>query len=75
MLKRNGFNINQVIYQANNISKRLCRLNDLFYICYDLVNENYLEKDGLHLTNKGSSLLLNDFINYLNGNVNKAFDQ
>ena len=30
ILKRNRFNINQVIYQVNNILKRLCRLNDFF---------------------------------------------
>ena len=37
-------------------------------MCNDLVNKNYLSKDGLHLTNEKSSLLLNNFINYLNGN-------
>ena len=50
-LKRSGFNINQVIYQVSNILKRICRINDFSYICSDLVNENYLWKDGLHLTN------------------------
>ena len=68
-LKRN-FNIIQVIYQVNNILKRLCRPNDLFYICDGLINENPLWKDVIHLTNEGPSLLLNNFINYLNGNVN-----
>ena len=68
-LKRN-FNIIQVIYQVNNILKRLCRPNDLFYICDGLINENPLCKDVIHLTNEGPSLLLNNFINYLNGNVN-----
>ena len=72
ILKRSSFNINQVIYQVNNILKRLCRINDFSYICNDLVNENYLWKDGLHLTNEGSSLLLNNFINYLNGNGNNS---
>ena len=66
ILKRSSFHINQVIYQVNNILKRLCRINDFSYICNDLVNENYLWKDGLHLTNERSSLLLNNFINYLN---------
>ena len=46
------------------------RLNDFFYKCNDLVSKIYLPKDGLHLTNEGLSLLLNNFINYLNGNVN-----
>ena len=69
ILKRNSFNINQIIYLVNNILKKLCRINDCFYICNDLVNKNYLWKDGLHLTNEGSSLLLNSFINYLIGNV------
>ena len=41
ILKRNSFNINQVIYQLSNILKRLCRINDFFYICNDLVNENH----------------------------------
>ena len=72
ILKRSSFNINQVICQVNNILKRLCRINDFSYICNDLVNENYLWKDGLHLTNEGSSLLLNNFINYLNGNGNSS---
>ena len=70
ILKRNTFNIIQVIYQVNNILKGLCRANDFFYICNGLVNENHLWKNVLHLTNEGSSLLLDNFINYLNGNVN-----
>ena len=43
---------------------------NFFYKCNDLVSNNYLPKDGLHLTHEGLSLLLNNFINYLNGNVN-----
>ena len=70
ILKRSSFNINQVIYQVNNILKCLCRINNFSFICNDLVNENYLWKDGLHLTNEGSSFLLNNFINYLNRNGN-----
>ena len=70
ILKINSFNIIQVIYRVNNISKRLCRRNDFFYICNGLVNENHLWKDVLHLTNEGSSLLINNFISYFNGNVN-----
>ena len=72
ILKRSSFKINQVIYQLNNILKRLFSINDFSYICNDLVNENYLWKNGLHLTNEGSSLLINNFINYLNGNGNKS---
>ena len=45
---------------------------DFFQICNDLVNENYLWKDGHHLTNEGASLLFINFINYLNGNVNNS---
>ena len=72
ILKRNSFNINQVIYQVNNILKRLCRISDFCYICNNLVNEKYLWEDGLHLTNEGSSLLLDNFINYLNENGNSS---
>ena len=46
--------------------------NDFSYICNALVNENYLWRDGLDLTNEGSSLLLKNFINYLNGNGNNS---
>ena len=72
ILKRSSFNINQVIYQVNNILKRLCRINDFSYICNNLVNENYLWKDGLHLENEGLPFLLNNFIIYLNGNTNNS---
>ena len=72
ILKRSIFNINQVIYQVNNILKRLCRINDFSYICNDLVNDNYLWKDGFHPANEGSSPLTNYFINYLNGNGNNG---
>ena len=72
ILKRSSFSINQVIYQENNILKLLCRINDFSDICNDLVNENYSWKDGLHLTNEGSSLLSNNFINYLNGKGNNS---
>ena len=37
--------------------------------CNDLVNENYLWNDDLHLINEGSSLFLNNFTNYLNENI------
>ena len=72
ILNRSSLNINQVIYQVNVILKRLCTINDFSYICYDLVNKNYLWKDGLHLTNEGSSLLLNNLINHLNRNGNNS---
>ena len=68
ILKISGFNINQVIYQVNNILKPLCRINEFSNIYNNSGNENHLWKDALHLTNEGSSLLLNNFINYLNGN-------
>ena len=42
------------------------------YICNDLINEKYIWKDGLRLTNEGSSLLINNFINYLNRNGNNS---
>ena len=73
ILKRNSINsINQVIYQVSNILKHLYRINDFFCICHDVVNENYLWNNGPHLINEVSSLLLNSFINYLNGNgINK----
>ena len=54
-----------------HFSNHIRRLNDFFYICNDLVNENYFWKDGLQLTNESLSFLLNDFINNLNQNVNK----
>ena len=59
-----GANTNQLDYYIvpNNFSN----------ICNALVNENYLWRDGLDLTNEGSSLLLKNFINYLNGNGNNS---
>ena len=72
ILERSSLNINQLIYQVNNKLKGLCRINNFSYICNHLVNENYLWKDGLHLTNEGSFLLLNNYINYLNGNGNNS---
>ena len=72
ILKRSSFNINQGIYQVNNILKLLCRISDFSYICNYLVNEKYLWKEGLHQTNEGSYLLLDNFINYLNGNGNSS---
>ena len=66
ILKRNSFNMNQVIYQLNRILKRFFSINDFFYLCNDEINENYLWKDGLDLIYEGSSLLLNNVINYFN---------
>ena len=40
ILKRNSFNMNQVIYQLNSILKRFFSINDFFYVCNDEVNEN-----------------------------------
>ena len=53
------------------ILKHLCKLNNFFYICIDLLNEKVLWKADLHVTNEGSFLFLNNFINYLNEKVNK----
>ena len=43
-----------------------------FCIYNDVIKENYLGKHGLHLTNKGSFLLLNKLINYSNENKNNS---
>ena len=72
ILKRSSFNINQVIYQVNNILKRLFRINDFSNICNNLVNKNYLWKNGLHLANEGLPFLLNNLVIYLNGNTNNS---
>ena len=45
----------------------LCQINDFFYVFNDVANESYLWKDGLHLTNEGSSLFLDSFLNYVIG--------
>ena len=60
--------MNQVTYQVNSILKHLCSIYYLFYIRRDEVNENYLWKGGLYFTHEGPYLLLNNFINCLNGN-------
>ena len=79
ILVRSDLKINQVIKQVNRLLQVLCKTNNFYFICNNVIDNTFLWKGGLHLTYKGISKLPDNFLKYLTGfllpsndfNVNK----
>ena len=46
--------------------KTKCQLNNFGFTCNDNVSKNYLWKDGIHFTDKGTNILVGKFVNVFN---------
>ena len=46
--------------------KTKCQLNNFGFPCNDNVSKNYLWKDGIHFTDKGTNILVGKFVNVFN---------
>ena len=58
--------LNDKVIAANNILKRVCKLNELGFIDNSNICAENLFEDGLHLNDDGKVILANNFIYVLN---------
>ena len=77
ILVRKNHDVNEVIKKVNNLLKTLCLEQGLTFICNSAIAREMLWRDGLHLTNEGTNMLSNIFLQYLKnvplGNDNRIF--
>ena len=75
ILIRKNHEVNEVIKKVNNSLTALCLEQDFTFICNSTIARAMLWRDGLHLTNEGTNMLSNNFLQYLKnvplGNENK----
>ena len=67
ILVRNDPLINEKVNETNFYLKEFCNINGLHYICNNNICSTMLWKDGLHLSNKGTTVLSNSFLQYFGG--------
>ena len=77
VLVRKNHDVNEVIKKVNNLLKILCLEQGFTFICNSAIAGVMLWRDGLHLTNEGTNMLSNNFLQYLKnvplGNDNRIF--
>ena len=77
ILVRKNHDVNEVIKKVNNLLKTLCLEQGFTFICNSAIAREMLWRDGLHLTNEGTNMLSNNFLQYLKnvplGNDNRIF--
>ena len=66
VLVRNDNNLNKLIRGVNISLKHLCKVYGFDFICNDRIGKDLLWRDGLHLTDEGTSSLAIIFLNFLN---------
>ena len=66
VLVRNDNNLNKLIRRVNISLKHLCKVYGFDFICNDRVGKDLLWRDGLHLTDQGTSFLGINFLNFFN---------
>ena len=77
ILVRKKHDVNEVIKKVNNLLRTLCLEHGFTFICSNAIARTVLWHDGLHLTNEGTTMLFNHFLQYLKnvslGNKNRIF--
>ena len=77
VLVRKNHDVNEVIKKVNNLLKTLSLEQGFTFICNSAIARAMLWCDGLHLTNEGTNMLSNNFLQYLKnvplGNDNRIF--
>ena len=63
---RNDNNLNKLILGVNISLKNLCKVYGFDFIRNDRIGKDLLWRDGLHLTDEGTSFLAITFLNFLN---------
>ena len=74
---RKSHEVNEVIKKVNNLLRTLCFEQGFTFICNSAIARAMLWRDGLHLTNEGTNMSSNYFLQYLKnfplGNENRIF--
>ena len=69
--------MNELTKKVNNLLKTLCLEQGFTVICNGAIASAMLWRDGLHLTNEGTNMLFNNFLQYLKnvplGNDHRIF--
>ena len=65
LVKKNP-NLNALIRRVNDLLRDLCSMNGFGYICNDAITTEYLWKDGIHLQDLGTNILISNFIKFVN---------
>ena len=77
ILVRKNHEVNEVIKKLNNLLRTLCLEQGFTFIFNSAISRAMLWHDGLHLTNEGTKILSNNFLQYLKnvplGNGNRIF--
>ena len=77
ILVRKNHEVNEVIKKVNNLLKTLCLGQGFTFICNSAIARKMLWRDGLRVTNEGTNMLSNNFLQYLKnvplGNDNRIF--
>ena len=66
ILYRSNFYDRKKLRQVNDFLGS-CAENNFIYICNDVITQQYLWRDGIHLNNEGTNMLANNFIDHLKG--------
>ena len=66
VLVRNDNNFNKLIREVNITLKHLCKVYGFDFVCNDRIGKDLLWRDGLHHTDKVTSFVAINFLNFLN---------
>ena len=73
LVKKNP-NLTAIVRRVNDMLRDLCEKNGFSFICNDVITNNYLWKDGVHLQDMGTHILSNHFLKFLNYSIDSNFD-
>ena len=65
ILVRKNHEVNEVIKKVSNLLRTLCLEQGFNFTCNSAIARTMLWRDGLHLTNEGTKMLSNNFLQYL----------
>ena len=71
---RTNYDLNKIIKQLIFFSRSLCKAYDFAFICNENIDRFRLWRDGIHLTNEGTSLLSRSFLEHLNSFFHQNMD-
>ena len=65
LLQRSSFHDTRKVRLVNDFLREFCTKEGFLYICNDFISKDFLWKDGVHLLDKGTNMLVNNFISSL----------
>ena len=74
IIARINNDLNMVVKQVKFSLRNLCKAYGFAFICYENVDRHRSWRDGIHLTNAGTSLLSKKITEYLNSLFHQDMD-